>query len=306
MRVSTSQVYALGSEAIGKAQSTLLSTQQKISTGKRLLTPSDDPAASARAIVTAQAKARTDRFAAVIGTASDQLGEEESVLGQVTDLLTEIRTSAVAAGGGPLSGAHRASIATELKGRLEDLLALANTKGADGSYIFSGYEISTPAFSLDATTGTYAYGGDTGQREVAVADGRMMPTNDDGANVFIVGGESVFDTVQNLINTLGISGSTPAGKTALAAGISTALSKLSSAEDNVLAVRSEVGARMSELDSLSSANSSRALQYAATLSDLQDLDYASALSDFSRQQVALEAAQKSFLQVSGLSLFKFM
>lgn len=306
MRVSTSQIYALGSESIGRAQSSLLSTQQKIASGKRMLTPSDDPAASARAIVTAQAKARTDRFASVIGTASDQIAIEESVLGQATDLLTEIRTKVVAAGGGALSDADRASIATELTGRLQDLLGLANSRAADGSYLFSGYAIDTPAFALDTTTGTYVYGGDSGQRELAVADGRMMPVNDDGATVFIVGGESVFDTVQDLIDTLGISGSTDAGKAAIAAGIGTALSKLASAEDNVLTVRSELGARLSELDSLSSANASRALQYDATLSDLQDLDYAAALSDFSRQQVALEAAQKSFLQIAGLSLFKYM
>ena len=47
-------------------------------------------------------------------------------------------------------------------------------------------------------------------------------------------------------------------------------------------------------------------QYEATLSRLQDLDYSKALSDFARQQLALEASQKSFLQVSGLSLFNYL
>ena len=47
-------------------------------------------------------------------------------------------------------------------------------------------------------------------------------------------------------------------------------------------------------------------QYQQTLSDLQDLDYAQAISDFTRQQVALEAAQKSFVAISGLSLFKYI
>ena len=63
---------------------------------------------------------------------------------------------------------------------------------------------------------------------------------------------------------------------------------------------------MRELDSLSSAASDLGIQYAATLSSLQDLDYTKALSDFARQQVSLEAAQKSFVQISGLSLFNYL
>jgi flagellar hook-associated protein 3 FlgL len=63
---------------------------------------------------------------------------------------------------------------------------------------------------------------------------------------------------------------------------------------------------MRELDSLSTGNEARLVQYESTLSRLSDLDYAKALSDFARQQLALEASQKSFLQVSGLSLFSYL
>ena len=59
-------------------------------------------------------------------------------------------------------------------------------------------------------------------------------------------------------------------------------------------------------DSLSSTSSSVDVQYQQSLSDIQDLDIVQALSDFTRQQVNLEAAQKSFVQVSGLSLFKYL
>ena len=61
-----------------------------------------------------------------------------------------------------------------------------------------------------------------------------------------------------------------------------------------------------ELDSAGGANEDRGLQYAQSLSQLQDLDYSRALSDFSRQQLALDAAQKSFVKISGLSLFNYL
>jgi flagellar hook-associated protein 3 FlgL len=73
--------------------------------------------------------------------------------------------------------------------------------------------------------------------------------------------------------------------------------------ENVLRVQASVGARMNEIDSLQSAASDLDLQYSERLSNLQDLDYAKAISDLSRQQMQLEAAQQSFVRISGLSLF---
>jgi flagellar hook-associated protein 3 FlgL len=116
----------------------------------------------------------------------------------------------------------------------------------------------------------------------------------------------VFDTVQSLIAALRGPSATPADRTALANGISVALQNLTQAQEAVLTARAGLGARMRELESLESGNEARTLHYEETLSRLQDLDYSKALSDFARQQLALEAAQKSFLRVSGLSLFNFL
>ena len=67
-----------------------------------------------------------------------------------------------------------------------------------------------------------------------------------------------------------------------------------------------MGTRLQELDALDSYGSDKSLQYSQTLSTLQDLDYTQALTDLTRQQTILEAAQKSFAQTSSLSLFKFL
>ena len=63
------------------------------------------------------------------------------------------------------------------------------------------------------------------------------------------------------------------------------------------------GAQLAELDSLGDINSERAIAQSKTLSRIEDLDYTKATTDFAKQQMALEAAQKSFLSVAGLSLF---
>mgnify|MGYP006370921975 FL=1 len=63
---------------------------------------------------------------------------------------------------------------------------------------------------------------------------------------------------------------------------------------------------MTELESLDSVNQEISLQYQQTLSNLQDLDYAKAISDLTRKQTDLEAAQQSFMRISQLSLFNYL
>jgi len=81
---------------------------------------------------------------------------------------------------------------------------------------------------------------------------------------------------------------------------------LDNATDNLLSIQSEVGSRLKELDYLDSSGDDLNLQYATTLSDLQDVDTVKAISLFTQQQTTLDAAQKSFKSLAGLSLFNYI
>jgi flagellar hook-associated protein 3 FlgL len=74
----------------------------------------------------------------------------------------------------------------------------------------------------------------------------------------------------------------------------------------VLTVRSSVGSRMDEIDALDTIGSNRDLTNAQTLSGLQDLDYASAITEYYQRQTALQGAQQSFMQVQGMNLFQYL
>lgn len=132
------------------------------------------------------------------------------------------------------------------------------------------------------------------------------PGDQDSFGVAPSAKESLFTTVTNLIGALLTSGNGDAGQARLANNLSSASSILSTAYDNVLSVTAEVGARMKELDYLASSGDDLDLQYSATLSDLQDLDMVKTVSLFTQQQITLQAAQKTFTQVSGLSLFNYI
>jgi flagellar hook-associated protein 3 FlgL len=73
-----------------------------------------------------------------------------------------------------------------------------------------------------------------------------------------------------------------------------------------LTVRAEVGSRMKELDYLSTAGDDLDIQYTSALSSLQDLDTVKAMSLFTQQKITLDASQKSFTTLSGLSLFNYI
>lgn len=299
MRISTQTLFETGSARISDLQSGLVRTQQQISTGRRILVPSDDPAGSARALEVTQSQSLNTQYGLNRQYAKASLGAVEGTLSAVTSLLQDVKTTVIAAGNAVLTDVERGFMAIELQGRFDELLGLANTRDGLGNYLFSGFQTATPAFVATATGAQYQ--GDQGQRLMQVEAARQVAVSNTGQSVFQGGGQDVFATLKDLVALL----QTP-GTAGLTAGLATANSKLDLALDSVLTARASGGSRLQELDALDNAGEDRNLQYSQTLSDLQDLDYAKALTQLSQQQITLEAAQRSFVTISGLSLFNFL
>jgi len=300
MRISTHTLFESGAARIGELQSGLVKTQQQIATGRRILAPSDDPVAAARALEVTQTQSLNTQYGVNRQHAKSALGAVEGTLTSVTALLQDIKATVIAAGNAALSDTERGFMATELSGRLEEMLGLANTRDAVGNYLFSGFQTTTPAFSKDAITGVVSYDGDQGQRLLQVDATRQMSVTAPGSTVFQGGGQDVFQTLNDLVVLLQTSGA-PSSVV-----LGTHNDNLDQALDSVLTVRASVGSRLQELDALDYAGEDRNLQYSQILSELQDLDYTKALTQFSQQQTTLEAAQQSFVKASGLSLFNYI
>jgi flagellar hook-associated protein 3 FlgL len=133
------------------------------------------------------------------------------------------------------------------------------------------------------------------------------PASGDSFTIAPSTSQDVFKTLSNLINALSNpQDATPAGQAALSNQIGFALTNLDQASNNMLRVRSLVGSRLNEIDALGNTNSALSLQYKSTLSNLQDIDYATAISDLARNQTSLTAAQKTFQLISQLSLFNYL
>ena len=132
------------------------------------------------------------------------------------------------------------------------------------------------------------------------------PASGDKFSVAPSSSQSVFKTVANLIGALEAPTGTPGADAKYLSEIGSAVANLDQASSNILRVRAQIGTRMNEIESLGNLNDSLGFQYQQTLSNLQDLDYAKAISDLTRQQTSLQAAQQSFVKISQLSLFNFL
>lgn len=181
-RVSTAQIFNNGTNGIGKNQSSLYRLQQQMSSGRRVMTPSDDPIAASRAVVLSQSQSFNKQSIRNQQNADAKLSEVDSQLSYLNDRLTGARDLLLQAGNTQLSTEQRSYIATELDGIFNEVLAMANTQDSSGNYIFSGFLGDVRPYS--ATEDGAAYSGDQGKHLVQASTGRQIATNVTGTEVF--------------------------------------------------------------------------------------------------------------------------
>ncbi|MDP3439640.1 MAG: flagellar hook-associated protein FlgL, partial [Azonexus sp.] len=182
MRISTAQIYDAGNRGMSRNQVDLFKLQNQMSTGRRMLTPSDDPIAASQALVLTQSKEVSAQYLRNQDGAKGRLSLLEGQISAVGDLMQYVREKVVQAGNATLSDADRGFIAKDLEGRFSELLGIANSEDGTGSYLFSGYQGAVRPF--DATTTGANYAGDDGQRLVQVEASRQMATSVSGEALF--------------------------------------------------------------------------------------------------------------------------
>ncbi|MFT7287393.1 MAG: flagellar hook-associated protein 3 FlgL [Halieaceae bacterium] len=396
-RLSSLQIFQSGISNILDRQVELARTQEQLSTGRRILSPSDDPSAAVKILDLEEDVRLVDQYARNASLASGQLALEESTLGEVVNVLQRVRELTVQANNATQSPETRAAIAVEIDSRLDELVALANTRDGNDEFIFGGFQSLNQPFSRGGDTVSFA--GDDGQRFLDISAGAQIAVRDSGSRVFLspragngqfdfsagvtnsgsavvhsssadnsyvrddytvsflptdppsyqvtdsgaavvaagtytsgeaisfagatlrIEGEpdagdsflveaaprqSIFTTIAEIATALNGASGGPASDTSVNNALASGLNNLDQAIGNVLEVQSEVGVRLNRIDSQQSINEDFRLQLQETLSDVQDLDYAEAISRLNLQLVALQAAQQTYVRVQGLSLFNFL
>jgi len=185
MRVSTSQIYNIANIGMRDAQVEVDKTHQQISTGRRVLSPADDPVAATGILSLNQELSRLTQFSKNIDTANNNLSLEDTTLQSVVSLVQRLKELAVSAGNtAVLSASDYKAIAAEVDGALNGLLQLQNTRNASGQYIFAGFQSQIQPF-VNTGGGNYIYQGDEGQLYVQASTTISVAVTDSGKRIFM-------------------------------------------------------------------------------------------------------------------------
>ena len=112
--------------------------------------------------------------------------------------------------------------------------------------------------------------------------------------------------MQNLITALQQTTPTAASQAQLNNSIGGAINNIDQALGNMQSVQASVGARLNTITTQQSVATTQQVQLKQSISTLQSLDYASAITSLDQQNTTLSAAMQAFTLTQGLSLFKYL
>jgi flagellar hook-associated protein 3 FlgL len=288
MRITQQMMLTSALESDASVTARMSQLSQQASTGLKVSQASDDPAAWASIQqVHAQmgiVKARSDAAT----RASGDLSLAESTLDAANNLVTQAQTLAVEGANGTQNAASRANLANQVNSLVQQLVALANTRGSSG-YLFGGTATSTPPVDR---TGTFQ--GNSGVTHVEIADGVLAVSNADGAAAFsAAGGRNPFADLQSLATALSSND---------VAGIQASMANLQTSSAQILAARVDTGLSASRLSSAATVMSNTISQLTVESGNLGDADMASTLTNLTAAQTAYQAALTVNKQILSTSL----
>lgn len=306
MRISTNTIFQSGTNRLMGLQTDLNKLSIQTATGKRVNSPADDPVAAARLLELNTAKDLNANFASSRQTAETLLETYETSLTNVTNTIQAIQSTVISAGNGSYTDSERAKLGNELQGYLDTLLNLANSKDSQGNYMYAGYATQTVPFELNTVSGQYEYKANSTRTELQVDIQSKMTVTYTGDQIFGPDGANVFKSLQDMITLLQTPITDSATQATYSAGLASTIDQMQGWLNNVLDARSEIGSNLNFIETMNITGESLDYQYDASISELQDLDYAQALSDISKKTSILQAAQKAFVATSNISLFSLI
>ena len=411
MRMSTLQVFNRGVNAMVEKSTESSNTQQQISSGRKILSPADDPLAATRILQISDALALSEQYQKNIIAVENRQQLEEVMLQSVVNDIQRVRELTLTSNDGSFTLQDRQAVGAEIKERLQSIVDGLNAKDAGNEYIFGGFKGDTLPFQA-REGGGYSYFGDEGQRFLPISISTEVATGDSGKAVFmdVPSAQFTFDSYpnpnnvtfgetnitqgqvvdqeawdafypddlivvfnaedavspagpnfsvlrrddnrvvdnqskvnyvpgapiaaagaqfavfgepkpgdefivestdkQSILKTIGymIDGldrltDSPEDSATLQQLVSDTIISIDSSLTIISETRSKVGGRLNTIESIDSLHQDLDLSNKEVLSELQDVDYAEAVSQLSFETFVLEAAQASFARINNLSLF---
>lgn len=292
-------------------------TNKKLSTGKRINIPEDDPTGTIKAMAFRSDIEEIEQYISNVESADSMLETTDVALGQVNDVLQRFRELAVKGANGTFEQSALDAIGDEMSQLLDEVVGIANSK-VGNKFIFGGYEtVEKPFTSYTGSTdsgvggngpdlthsdGTVrtginaervtkvAYNGDDGRIQIEIDENVRTTFNVSGQEIF-VDGENIFDTMTEIRDSIykgEITDVDGDGKS-----IEEGIEALQSAIDKTIRYRAEVGAKMHRMEGQERKLTDQKLNITDLLSKIEDTDVTEAIMDLKIQ----ESVQRMSLSV---------
>ena len=294
-RITTQMTAQLTLASITQSMDRLDTTQQELSSGKKINQPSDDPYGTSLSL---QLQGQLSQIAGYNDNVTDGTAWTQTAstsLSQLDSMVQRVQELAVNAANGSNSASADQADATEVNQLIQSIKQIANTQ-YNGQYIFSGASTQTAPYQAGSND---AYQGGTGAITRAIGPGLSVQINADLSQVLGSGGGDgkLLDTLRTIASHM------QSGNTA---ALSSDLTTLNNNYGTVTQAETNMGAVTDQLNMASSRLQAIHDNATQVLSNTRDVDMAQAEVDFSTQQAAFQAALQAGARIVQSSLLNFL
>ena len=278
--------------------STMADLQAKMSSGKKINVPSDDPAGASDMLRLRGEQRAQAQYQRNADDGNSWLTTIDAALQTTSTTIRRARDLVVQSSSGAAGTPSREAIAVEIEGLRDELLQQANTTYL-GRTVFAGTSNAGAAYTVDSTTdpATYTFTGvPSATVERQVADGTTVRVDADGSKVYGDGADSVFALLDSIAATLRTPG----------ADASTQLAALDARFETVLTELAGVGARQTRVTNAQTTLVDSALTTKTQLSAIEDIDLAEIILELGMQEVAYQGALGAAAKVLQPSLMDYL
>ncbi|BET96653.1 flagellar hook-associated protein FlgL [Xenorhabdus taiwanensis] len=317
MRISTNLLYSQKMNGIFNAQAKWMQYGEQLSSGKRVINPSDDPLAASQSIMIAQSESQNQQFVTARIFAKNTMSTQLSTIDGVVSVTHNVLEALVAAASAE-SDHDRESYAQQLDGLKQQLLNLGNKTDGNGRYIFAGYKTDVPPFDADGSGKVHYKGGDEAISQ-RVDDNRSMVIAHTGKKVFLsatsnpikepdgsASESDIFASIDFAIEALKrpFTGASETEREESLELINKANRGVRNSLNNLSSAQAVLGLQLKEMDQLDALASERSIANKVRMGELIDADLISTISSYYQENAALQASYKAFSDLKGMSLFE--
>ncbi len=300
MRIASSQFTNQMQQALESNQSRVATLLQQMSSGRRIIVPSDDPIASVRMLRLSREEASISQYQSNIQSLRSRLSQNETALTSMTNDMLDIRDLMVWAVDGGDSSDDLNAMSGKLATVRDSLLAESNARDDEGNYLYSGTTTRTAPIKYDPTAAAgsrYSYVGNTDKQLVVVGNGVTQYSNvtvEEMATLL-----NHLDSAVTVMGTKGVNGNDPATR----AIITGALDAIDVAQRSFSQKIASLGSAQNTIGTLSNNHGSVSVANQQIMTELGAQDYTEASIAMNAYMLALQATSKAYGKVSSLSLF---